>query len=133
MRKNLRWFPVVATAVLCVYVVAQPQNSADVPTFDPNHQVTIHGTIQQINDYDCPVRKTVGTHLQVKTGDGIIEVHVAAAKFLQQFGIKFNVGDSVEMTGSKGTYQGRPAFLPRIIVVGNDKYYLRDEKGRPVW
>jgi len=37
------------------------------------------------------------------------------------------------MIGVKRMYEGRAAFLPRIIMVGNDSYYLRDNTGKPLW
>lgn len=137
MKSRLRLSSLLAIAVLGVFALAQTQKpqspNSEVPKFDPDHEVTIHGTVQQVEDYQCPISKTIGTHVTLKTSSGPIEAHVAGAKFLQQYGIKFNVGDSVEMTGTKGTYMDKPAFLPRMIVVGQDRYYLRDAKGNPLW
>ena len=96
------------------------------------------GSTNQRNDpgsenYSCPVTGTVGTHLALKTSDGPIEVHVAAAKFLQDYGIHFTANDEIVMFGIKGSYQGSPAFLPRIIMVGNNTYFVRGADGKPLW
>src|SRR6516165_4330385 len=95
-----------------------PERTPDVPQFNAKQEVKLTGQIYEVKDFDCPVTGTVGTHLELKTSSGPIEVHVAAARFLQQYGIHFEPGQTVEMTGVKGTYQGRAAFLPRIILVG---------------
>ena len=105
----------------------------EIPRFDVKKEVQIKGTIQEVKNYSCPVTGTVGTHLALKTSDGLIEVHVAAAKFLQEYGIHFTANDEVVMIGTKGSYQGSPAFLPRIIMVGNNSYFVRGADGKPLW
>jgi hypothetical protein len=104
-----------------------------VPQFNIQQEVRLAGEIREIKVYSCPVTGTVGTHLELQTTEGPIEAHVAAARFLQQYGIEFHAGQTVEMIGVKSMYQGRAAFLPRIIMVGNDSYYLRDNTGKPLW
>ena len=104
----------------------------EIPKFDINKEVQIRGTIQEVRDYTCPISGTVGTHLALKTPDGPIEVHVAAARFLQEYGIHFTDGDEVAMIGTRGTYQGRPAFLPRLIMAGNNTYFVRGANGKPL-
>ena len=127
-------FVIVAIIFLFTSAVrSQSPRTPDVPQFDVKQEVRLTGQIYEVKDFDCPVTGTVGTHLELKTATGAIEVHVAAARFLQQYGIHFDPGQKVEMIGVKATYQGRAAFLPRIIMVGNDSYYLRDENGKPLW
>jgi hypothetical protein len=104
-----------------------------VPQFNIRQEVRLAGEIREVKNYSCPITGTVGTHLELQTTEGPIEAHVAAARFLQQYGIEFHAGQTVEMIGVKGTFEGRSAFLPRIIMVGNDSYYLRDNTGKPVW
>ena len=104
-----------------------------IPQFDAKREVRLSGRIQEVKVYSCPVTGTVGTHLELQTSEGPIEVHVAGARFLQQYGIRFDVGQTVEMIGVKGTFDGRSAFLPRIIMISNDTYYLRDKTGQPLW
>jgi len=105
----------------------------EIPQFDIHKEVRISGTVQEVKDYDCPISGTRGTHLALQTSQGTVEVHVAAARFLQEYGIRFNAGDKMEVIGNMGTYEGKPAFLPRIIMVGNSTYYLRDKDGKPLW
>ena len=105
----------------------------EIPKFDVKKEVQIRGTIQEVKNYSCPVTGTVGTHLALRTSDGLIEVHVAAAKFLQDYGIHFTANDEVVMIGTKGSYQGSPAFLPRIIMIGNNSYFVRGTDGKPLW
>ena len=125
----------IAAMVLLVPNVLS-QNSErvpGVPQFNIQQEVRLTGEIREVKNYFCPITGTVGTHLELQTTEGPIEAHVAAARFLQQYGIDFHAGQTVEMIGVKGRYEGRAAFLPRIIMVGNDSYYLRDNTGNPLW
>lgn len=129
---------VVMIAAIALTLVAtvhsqNPNRAPGIPQFNIQQEVKLIGQIYEVKNFDCPVTGTVGTHLELKTAEGAIEVHVAAARFLQQYGIRFEAGQTVEMIGSKGTYEGKPAFLPPIIMVGNDSYYLRDKDGKPLW
>ena len=123
-------------AIVLLVPIVLSQNSErvpGVPQFNIQQEVRLTGEIREIKNYSCPITGTVGTHLELQTTEGSIEAHVAAARFLQQYGIEFHAGQTVEMIGVKGMYEGRAAFLPRIIMVGNDSYYLRDNTGKPLW
>jgi len=126
----------IAAMVLLAIPMVLSQKSErvpGVPQFNIQQEVRLTGEIHEIKMYSCPITGTVGTHLELQTTEGPIEAHVAAAGFLQQYGIEFHAGQTVEMIGVKGVYEGRAAFLPRIIMVGNDSYYLRDNTGKPLW
>src|SRR6266513_949398 len=76
------------TVGTCSVLSQQPKGvPGEIPKFDVKKEVQIRGTIQEVKNYSCPVTGMVGTHLALKTSDGLIEVHVAAAKFLQDYGI----------------------------------------------
>jgi len=123
-------------AIVLLVPIVLSQNSErvpGVPQFNIQQEVRLTGEIREIKNYSCPITGTVGTHLELQTTEGSIEAHVAAARFLQQYGIEFHAGQTVEMIAVKGMYEGRAAFLPRIIMVGNDSYYLRDNTGKPLW
>ena len=122
---------VLLAASLWTAAVAQ---APAVPKFDPTKETTIKGVVTEINNYSCPITGTVGTHLMVKSGlEQPLEVHVASAKFLQEYGISLKPGDNIQAVGYMGTFHDKPAFLPRLIMVGASTYYLRDKKGNPLW
>jgi hypothetical protein len=127
---------IVIAAIVLLVPNGLSQNSERMPgapQFNTQKEERLTGEIREIKNYSCPVTGTVGAHLELQTSEGPIEVHVAAARFLQQYGIEFRPGQTVEMVGVRGTLEGRPAFLPRIIMVGNVTYYLRDNTGKPLW
>jgi uncharacterized protein YdeI (BOF family) len=112
----------------------QTQPGQDVPKFDPKNQEVITATVQEVKDYHCPVTGSLGTHLTVKTTTGgTYEAHLAPAAFLKEFGMNFKQWETVTITGTKVTFDGKPAILARLIKVNNETYMFRDEKGRPLW
>jgi hypothetical protein len=74
-----------------------------------------------------------GVHLMVKTGQETISVHLGPAWYIQRQDIKIAPGDKVEITGSRITYQGKPAILAAEAKKGDEILKLRDENGLPVW
>jgi DNA/RNA endonuclease YhcR with UshA esterase domain len=135
---RLMFFAVVVAMVLVVAPLAAwsqapaPQ-PPDVPRYDLRQEVTIKGTVLDVKDYSCPISGTVGTHLTLKTSEGEIVVHLAAANFAREYGIQISKGVSVELVGMKTTFRGEPAFLPRIVKINNDTYFVREKNGKPLW
>jgi hypothetical protein len=62
-----------------------------------------------------------------------VEVHLAPATFLKEYGIVLQPGDHVSITGIKFTFDGKPAMMARTIVAGQSTFTFRDAKGRPEW
>ena len=108
----------------------QPQAAA---RYDPAHQQLVTGIIVDVKDYPCPVSAAIGTHLAVKTVMETLEVHLAPAVFLKEYGIVFHAGDKVQIRGVRVTLNGKPAMLAREVTARNETFTFRDEKGRPMW
>ena len=121
-----------ALVVAGVSAMAQ-QNKPEIPKFDSRNEVRIRGEVLQVLDYKCPISGSLGSHLILKDGDQPIEIHVAPVRFLKEFGIEFKPGDVIVALGTRGTFDGKPAFLPRVIMIGNNSYSIRDPKGNPLW
>jgi len=105
----------------------------DVPAYNPAQEQTFSGTIQEVKEYQCPVSGTIGSHIAVSGGSETVEVHLAPATFLKQYGIVLKAGDRVTITGIRFIFDGKPAFIARTIVAGQSTFTFRDGKGRPEW
>lgn len=106
----------------------------NVPKYNPATEVTLKGTIQEVNDHECPVSGGMGSHVILKIADDkTIEVHLAATKFVKTYELVLNKGDVIEVTGSKVQFEGAETIFAREIKVGNDTYLFRDKDGKPVW
>jgi hypothetical protein len=95
--------------------------------------VKIQGEVLEIKNYDCPISGTMGGHLTLQTTQGPVEVHLAPAAFLAEYGISFAKGDRVEILGNKVTFHDQPALLARKVFRAQSEYTLRDAKGNPLW
>lgn len=123
----------LAILIVGVFAALGAQNKPDVPKYDPSHQQTFTGIVGQVKDYHCPVSGTVGTHLALKEITETLEVHMAPAAFLKEYGIVINPGEKIQVTGVKVNFDGKPAVLARSVSVRNETFTFRDEKGRPLW
>jgi len=115
---------------------ASPQGtaSAAVPKYDPATEAVFKGTVQEVRDRQCPVSGGLGSHVVLKLENGTtIEVHLASKKFVDEYELVFNVGDQLEVTGSKVTFEGVETIFAREVKRGNDVYLFRDKNGKPVW
>ncbi len=124
---------VIIVAVLVVAVVALLTLTArrEQPiTYNPGQEATITGTVQDVQEYFCPVTNDRGTHLVLKTEQGDMIIHVAVGRFLRRHNIAFAAGDKVEVVGSRIKPD---AIIARQITRGNDVFILRDSTGKPVW
>jgi len=131
--RTCRQVLVASCLVLLFAAPIRAQQKKLVPKFDPANQTTIKGIVDQISEYECPISGAVGSHLTVKSDEGTVEVHLGTSSFLKEYGIAFAKGDTVQVTGTKTFFNGKPALLARQIVVGDRTYSFRDDKGIPLW
>ena len=116
--------------------LASPQGTpnAAVPKYDPATEAVFKGTVQEVRDRQCPVSGGLGSHVVLKLENGsTIEVHLASKKFVDEYELVFNVGDELEVTGSKVVFEGVETIFAREVKRGNDVYVFRDKNGKPVW
>ena len=97
--------------VVLVVLLLSPQRHP--PAYNAAAEVTLHGVVENVRDFYCPVSGTEGTHLMVATENGTVEVHVAPSQFLLGKHLEFFRGDQVEVTGSRTDLPGpRSAHRP---------------------
>lgn len=124
----------LVAAVAPVFASSQSTSSAAVPKYDPATEAVFKGTVQEVRDRQCPVSGGLGSHVILKLENGsTIEVHLASKKFVDEYELTFNVGDQLEVTGSKVVFEGVETIFAREVKRGNDVYVFRDKNGKPVW
>lgn len=112
-------------------LLLNPQRHA--PTYNTASEVTIHGVIEDVQNFYCPISGDEGTHLIVATDNGEVQVHVAPSRFLSGQGWNFVKGEQVEVLGSRIYYREREALIARTITRGSQIVALRKANGRPLW
>lgn len=102
------------------------------PIYDPKTETTVTGVIQEVKAVPSSGRST-GTHLILKAGNEVTDIHVGPSWFLKQQNYAFAKGDQIEVIGSKVKYQGADVIVARQIKKGENTWRLRDETGIPLW
>ena len=102
------------------------------PMYDPKTETTINGDVQEVKEISGPGKRT-GTHLTVKAGNDVYDVHVGPTWYLTEENYAFAKGDQVEVIGSKVKYQGADAIIARQIKKDGNTWALRDAQGVPLW
>lgn len=74
-----------------------------------------------------------GIHLMVKTATETVSVHLGPSWFLEKQEVQIKPGDQVKVTGSRITFDGKPAIIASEVSKGGRVLKLRDANGAPVW
>ncbi|MBZ5598917.1 MAG: hypothetical protein LAN83_11400 [Acidobacteriia bacterium] len=99
--------------------------------YNPANEVVVKGAVHQIQEFACPVSEgEMGAHLMLKTGDGLLQVHLAPARIMRSQNLTFAPGDQIEVVGAKFRFQGEDGVIAREIIRGNESFIFRDPQGK---
>jgi hypothetical protein len=74
-----------------------------------------------------------GVHLTLQTEKETISVHVGPGWYIDKQTPKIETNDTITVTGSRVTVDGKPAIIAAEVKKGNEVLKLRDENGIPAW
>lgn len=96
--------------------------------------VDIKGVIVSVDKITPEKGMSVGIHLMVQTTQlENISVHLGPAWYVDNQEFQFTIGDMVQITGSKVTYENQPAIIAATVKKGDYTLRLRDRNGAPAW
>ena len=72
-------------------------------------------------------------HVQLSTADGVLEVRLGPAWFLDQQKLTIEKGDRIDVTGSKVHLASGDSLIAQQVRKGEATLTLRDESGVPAW
>lgn len=101
--------------------------------YDPKTVETISGEVVKVERITPMKGMSYGVVLMVKTEKETIPVHLGPAWYIENQDVKIEPKEKVEVTGSRITFQGKPAIIAAEIKKGDEVFKLRDENGFPVW
>jgi len=123
----------VAVVVLLLALGAsfhRPVPAQGARLYDPKSEVTLQGTVTGTQDFACPVSENeVESHLLVRRGKGVVQVHLAPGRIVRSHHILFAAGDPVTVMGSQVRLLGNNDIIAREITRANEQYVFRDATG----
>lgn len=123
---------VLVAGVLVSSAAAQTPATA-APRYDPAAEVSYGGIIAGVVSVTSP-DGTVGVHLNLKTGTGVIvKVHLGPAMFIGMNNFSFFAEDQVLVTGSFVSHGGEMALWARQVHKEGKTLTLRGPDGTPRW
>jgi DNA/RNA endonuclease YhcR with UshA esterase domain len=132
--RNLKIIVGAVTVVLIVLLTAvTSRKQPDLLSYSAGNEITAAGTVEDVQEFYCPVTDDRGTHVMLKTDRGTILVHVAIARFLREHQFAIRPGERLQVTGAKIRYQGKEGMIAREIIRGDEIFTVRDTAGKPLW
>lgn len=101
--------------------------------YDPKTVETISGEVVSVEKITPSHGMSYGVHLIVKTDAETISVHLGPGWFIERQDITFEPKDNIVVTGSRITYQGKPAIIAAEVKKADELLKLREEYGIPYW
>ena len=123
----------VISVLLLVFGVSfhQPLNVQGAALYNPANEMQASGSVVSTEEFTCPVSESeLGEHLTLKTGDKLLQVHLAPSRILRSQKIKFTPGEQIQVVGAKVRFHGTDGLIAREIVRDNETFIFRDTTGK---
>jgi hypothetical protein len=101
--------------------------------YDPAKVEKVGGQVLDVRKVTPMRGMSYGVEIVVKTSTDKVAVHLGPAWFVENQDIRIAKGDTVEVEGSRVTFEGKPVVLAASVRKGDDVLQLRDAAGVPVW
>ena len=101
--------------------------------YNPKTVETISGEITNVDKITPSKGMSYGIHVVLKTDDTALPVHLGPGWYIENQDITIEQNDKVEVTGSRITFDGKPAIIASKVKKGDEVLILRDDSGIPAW
>lgn len=101
--------------------------------YDSTTVATYTGVIKEVIKKESKRGAQIGVHLIIETKEELLDVHVGPNWYLDQLRFGFEEESMIVVTGSRITYEGKPAVIAKSIDFKGREYKLRADDGRPAW
>jgi hypothetical protein len=115
-----------------IILVASVLLAAQSPSYDRAKEKTYAGSIKAVVSYTAP-DGTVGVHFDLRTPDGMVNVHVAPAVYIGLQNFWFFADDELQIIGAPVFFDGRTTIYAKAIMKGTSMLVLRNDDGSPKW
>src|SRR5262245_48685921 len=101
--------------------------------YDTKTVETIGGKVLSIENTTPAKRRGYWVQLMLQTQNETIAVQLGPAWYIDKQTPRIEPNDTITVTGSRVTIDGRPAIVATDITKGNELLKLRDGNGISVW
>jgi len=101
--------------------------------YDPKTVETIRGTVLSVEKTTPTKGRGYWVDLMLQTENGTIAVQLGPAWYIDKQTPRIEANDTITVTGSRLTMDGRPVIVAADITKGNELLKLRDDNGISVW
>ena len=101
--------------------------------YDAKTVGTIAGKVLSVEKTTAAKRRGYWVVLMLQTGNETIAVQLGPAWYIDKQTLRIEANDTITVTGSRVTMDGRPAIVAADITRGNELLKLRADNGTPVW
>lgn len=101
--------------------------------YDPKKIAKVKGVVEKVELITPRKGMSNGIHLKLKTDSDVKSIHLGPSWFIKRQEVEILKGDTIEATGSKVEYKGKPVMIASMVKKGDSTLMLRDENGRPRW
>jgi hypothetical protein len=127
MTKRLAITTFTASCALAVTLAAASQAA-----YDPAAETSVSGVIRYVIS-TAGSDGAVGVHLELKTPEGPVRIHLGPAVFVGMNNFSFFADEFVAIRGARVTHAGETAIWARLVVKDGKTLVLRDDDGAPRW
>jgi hypothetical protein len=120
---------IVATAIAAAFGAS---NAVAQRNYDPKTVETIQGKVLSVEKTPSKGRG-YGVHLTLQTDKETIPVHLGPDWYIEKQTPKIEANDTITVTGSRVTIDGKPTIIAAQVKKGNEVLKLRDDNGVPAW
>lgn len=101
--------------------------------YDPKTVETVTGKVDSVGEVSMRGGRYTGIELVLVTVKDTINVHLGPSFFIEKQQTKVVKNDTVQVTGSRITLQGKHVLIASEVKKGDQVLKLRDEQGIPAW
>ena len=129
MKAITKVMTMIAFAVGLLRISAAPTER----DYDPKTVETIGGNVLSVEKTTPAKRRGYWVELILQTGKETIAVQLGPAWYIDKQTPRIEANDTITVTGSRLTTDGKSAIIAADITKGNELLKLRDNSGIPVW
>ena len=101
--------------------------------YNPATVETVSGEVISMDRITPMKGMGAGIHLQLKTDQETISVHLGPAWYIERLDARIEKGNTIEVKGSRVSVAGKPAIIAAEVKKGDALLKLRDDSGIPAW